>query len=155
MTQDILQRLFSYDVTNGGLYWKEPGPRRTIGRRFGMYQGYIKGNIYGKTYREHRLVWMYHNGDIPEGLEIDHENHIKSDNRIENLRIATHSENQGNRRMSKNNTLGHKGVYKSGKKYYTTLAKHKEYFNTKEEAALHYNKLALDKWGQFAYLNKL
>lgn len=46
----------------------------------------------------HRAVWMYHNGEIPKGLQIDHINHDRSDNRIENLRLATNATNSQNRK---------------------------------------------------------
>ena len=44
----------------------------------------------------HRLVWETFNGEIPEGMEIDHINTIKTDNRLENLRCVTHKENCNN-----------------------------------------------------------
>lgn len=57
----------------------------------------------------HRAVWAFHYGDWPDGA-IDHINGIKSDNRIENLRLATVSQNQHNRGLQVNNTSGYKGV---------------------------------------------
>ncbi|MGU3904773.1 HNH endonuclease [Escherichia coli] len=51
-------------------------------------------------------------GDIPEGMEIDHINGIRHDNRIENLRLVKKSANQRNRiKLSKNNSSGISGVY--------------------------------------------
>lgn len=44
----------------------------------------------------HRLVYETFIGKIPEGLEIDHINAIRSDNRLENLRVVTHKENANN-----------------------------------------------------------
>lgn len=44
----------------------------------------------------HRLVWEAFNGKIPEGMEIDHINCIRDDNRLENLRLVTHKENCNN-----------------------------------------------------------
>lgn len=75
--------------------------------REGKEAGWIDGRyrrlkIGGKTYRTHRVVWEMFNGPIPEGMEIDHINHNRFDNRIENLRCVTHSENQQNQRKSKN-----------------------------------------------------
>lgn len=44
----------------------------------------------------HRIIWETFNGEIPEGYEIDHINTVRNDNRIENLRLATHKENSNN-----------------------------------------------------------
>lgn len=41
----------------------------------------------------HRLIWMAVHGAIPDGLQINHKNGIKHDNRIENLELVTASEN--------------------------------------------------------------
>lgn len=47
---------------------------------------YSHGCKYSK-YRLHRLIWIYHNGDIPNGYVIHHKNMRKNDNRIENLEM--------------------------------------------------------------------
>lgn len=44
--------------------------------------------------KAHRIVWIYFNGKIPVGLEINHKNGIKSDNRLSNLELITPSQNQ-------------------------------------------------------------
>lgn len=41
----------------------------------------------------HRLVWETFNGEIPEGLQIDHKNSVRDDNRLENLQLLTQLEN--------------------------------------------------------------
>lgn len=71
--------------------------------------GYIVINIKGKLYRGHILAWIYVYGEVPM-LHIDHINHNRSDNRIENLRLVTRSDNQKNRSLSKNNKSGVNGV---------------------------------------------
>lgn len=40
----------------------------------------------------HRLVWLHFNGPIPDGITINHKNGIRSDNRPENLELATPAE---------------------------------------------------------------
>ena len=46
-----------------------------------------------KWYGTHRLVWIVFNGPIPEGMQVNHINEDKSDNRLENLNLMTPSEN--------------------------------------------------------------
>ena len=48
-------------------------------------------------------------GYLPED-EIDHINHVRADNRICNLRLVCHSDNQKNRKLNKNNSTGVSGV---------------------------------------------
>lgn len=61
----------------------------------------------GKKYNVymHRLIT-----GASRGVEVDHINHNKLDNRRENLRISSRSENNRNRKKQRNNTSGHKGV---------------------------------------------
>lgn len=54
---------------------------------------YTEANGTKKTLLVHRLVWEAFNGPIPEGLEINHKNRNRSDNRLENLELLTHLEN--------------------------------------------------------------
>ena len=56
------------------------------------------------------MIWTMHNGDIPEGMQIDHINGIRDDNRIENLRCASRDENMRNRSKSKRRFPGVTGV---------------------------------------------
>ena len=55
--------------------------------------GYILFSIKGKQWREHRYVWTQANGEIPKGMEIDHINGKRDDNRIENLQMLTKKQN--------------------------------------------------------------
>lgn len=59
----------------------------------------------------HRDVWEKANGPIPDGMFIDHINGDPTDNRLENLRLATCSQNNMNMRRRKDNTSGVKGLY--------------------------------------------
>lgn len=63
--------------------------------------GYIRHEYLcddGKKHRmlEHDAKWIYFNGDIPEGMEIDHINGDRADNRLSNLRAVTHKDNCNN-----------------------------------------------------------
>lgn len=55
--------------------------------------GYRQFTYRGNFCYVHRVVWEAFNGPIPAGLTINHLNGIPSDNRIENLELATLAEN--------------------------------------------------------------
>ena len=63
--------------------------------------GYRQVQVDGKLIYEHRVIYEMHNGPIPDGMQIDHINGVRKDNRIENLRVVTPSENQHNRKEAK------------------------------------------------------
>lgn len=61
-------------------------------------KGYRTVQYAGKSLKAHRVIWEMFNGEIPNGYVIDHVNNDRSDNRIENLRLATNAENCRNRK---------------------------------------------------------
>lgn len=93
----ILHKLFTY--RKGVLYWKHDIRRTKAGDVAGYLdgQGYITVGIAGVYYKAHRLVWRMHHpkGKMPKIL--DHADRVRSNNKIENLRIATHGVNMCNR----------------------------------------------------------
>ena len=98
----------------------------------------------------------------PKGLFIDHINRNGLDNRKNNLRVCSKSQNMMNTLIPKNNTSGYKGVSwsKRDKKWMAYIKiKNKfnnlGYFNIKEQAALAYNDAAKKYHGEFARLNKI
>ncbi|HFR5612474.1 TPA: HNH endonuclease [Yersinia enterocolitica] len=120
-----LSEVFSCDIVKGELYWNARG-RDKFNNDFSckmwnlQYAGKLAGGIDGQGYRQvtsgymkvrcHRAVWVFAHGDIPESLYIDHINHIRSDNRINNLRLVTHHQNMKNQAMHSRNTTGANGV---------------------------------------------
>jgi hypothetical protein len=91
---------------------------------------------------------------------IDHINRNGLDNRRSNLRVCTVSQNHINRPMTKRNSSGYKGVGRvhNGTKWRADIRKdQKQYylgsFDTKEEAAKAYNEMAIEMFGDFAWLN--
>ena len=71
--------------------------------------GYIQVRLGNKLHRLHRLIWIYHGYKLPKYL--DHINGNKTDNRIENLRPATKTQNEYNKLIRKDNKSGFRGVY--------------------------------------------
>jgi hypothetical protein len=109
ITQDYVKQLFEY--RDGELYWKNsPANSVKIGAKAGTlnHTCYYQIKIKDKKYLNHRLIFLMHNGYLPECL--DHIDGNRVNNRIENLRPATLTENQHNRKLNKNNTSGVKGV---------------------------------------------
>lgn len=74
-------------------------------------RGYMRTWMGGRPMYVHRLVWEHVNGPIPEGLEVDHINGVKHDNRIVNLRLVTRGQNlQNQHHCHSRNRAGVKGV---------------------------------------------
>lgn len=64
-----------------------------------------------KLQYHHRLAWELVNGPIPEDMQVDHINGIRTDNRIENLRLVTSSGQSKNQKLREDNKSGYPGVF--------------------------------------------
>ncbi|MFZ2950933.1 MAG: HNH endonuclease signature motif containing protein [Desulfuromonadaceae bacterium] len=111
LTQEKVKALFDY-LPTGELIWKvRLSNRINIGDTAGHTRrgGYLITGIGGKIYYNHRLVWLWHHGYLPENY-IDHIDRNTSNARIENLREVSMSCNLRNAKQPINNTSGVKGV---------------------------------------------
>ena len=138
--------LFRYDYETGVLYWRwrvnsrvpktlEAGTQRKS-------SGYLTVSVHGRIYPVHRVVMLMCYGFYGEGLEVDHINHVRNDNRLVNLRFVTHRGNMRNKSVSSKSTTGVTGVHfsKARKKYVAQIkvdrkVMHLGMFETLEEAA--------------------
>ena len=149
--------LMMFDYKDGLLFWKEGVPNKVKTRSVAMTftNGYMGIRFDGHAFLLHRLIFLYHHGYLP--AFVDHINADKRDNRIENLRACTHSQNHAARRSS--NTT-HRGVYQSNGKWRARIKvrgiyKHLGSFMSRSEAAEAYNSAALQHFGEFAILNEV
>jgi len=108
LSKELLLELFQYK--DGNLYWKKLISKKTvIGKLAGSKTNdYKRVAFYGKEYYLHRIIFMMHKGYMPKF--IDHIDNNKSNNKIENLREASHSQNQWNHKLRSDNKSGIKGV---------------------------------------------
>lgn len=120
--------VFRYD--SGKLYWV-----KRKGNEAGSYDGhgYLQTQCKGVRVKNHRIIWEMHNGPIPCGMQVDHINRVRDDNRIENLRLVTQQQN-----LLNNNAKGC-SYHKHAKKWIANITvegkmKHLGYFKTETEA---------------------
>ena len=120
LSAERARELFNYDPATGLLTWRvNKGSRAPAGSPAGSPhgKGYLRVMVDKRLYLVHRVAWLIATGSWPTEA-IDHVNGVASDNRLCNLREATHAENAQNRRSptpgSKAGTLG---VYPKGRSF--------------------------------------
>lgn len=161
ITQNEVKEIFDYK--DGGLYWKISRTNRVhLGDRAGNLrkEGYRRINIGGTFYYEHRLIWLFHHGYLPK--QLDHINRTKIDNRIENLRDVSHSQNMMNSIKRENCSSKYKGVTwdNLNKNWRASINKDKIHFNlgsfdSEDDAGEAYNRKAIELFGEFKNLNEV
>lgn len=114
----IWNEIFTY--SQGRLYWLKDQRAGRNGNKVNAIagseagaineRGYFVVTVGGKKYLRHRIVWEMHHGKIPDGMEVDHDNRIPGDDRIENLNLVSRSGNMKNLSMRKDNKSGITGV---------------------------------------------
>jgi hypothetical protein len=149
ITQEEVKKLLDYNPETGNLIWKRrdcaPASWNTkfagkIAGSMTLANGYMKIGINNISYLQHRIIWVWVYGYLPE-KEVDHINRVRHDNRLINLREANPAQNRQNRSKSSNNTSGITGVIyaKHHGKYHARIkvngkSNHLGCFFTREEA---------------------
>ena len=159
LTQEFIRERFDYDPETGSFTWRVSSG--------GMHPGDEAGFVNGLGYRRicvkgfgqigaHRLAWLYVHGVLPK--IVDHKDLNRSNNRIDNLRLATRAQNIANQAAHKDNTSGFKGVsYLPNRKkpWRATIMcrgkwKFLGYYDTPEAAHAAYLSAAQSAFGEFA-----
>ena len=149
---------------DGKLYWLKSGSGRILNKEVGhvTVKGYRTVKIKNKNYQVHRIIWEMFNNPIPDGFEIDHINRNRDDNKLENLRLCTRSQQISNTGLFKTNQTGFRGVsWREDTQKYRSLIYfngkgiHLGYFKDIKEAGLAYNQKARELFGEFAYQNDI
>lgn len=108
ITQQELKKLLNYNPITG--VFNCINSKRIIKNGRINNRGYITFFINKKSYLAHRLAWLYVYGNFPKDC-IDHINHVKTDNRINNLRECSPFLNGQNNSKRKDNKSGFTGVF--------------------------------------------
>lgn len=157
LTVERLMEVLRYDSNTGLFHWNITlSPKAVVGSVSGSVRksGYRYIAIDGVQYKASRLAWLYVNGRLPERL-IDHENRIKSDDRIANLRLAVFCENSWNVGLSKRNTSGFKGAFRTKWGWFSSIMcqgkrMHLGSFRSAADASAAYDAAAKNLHGEFA-----
>jgi len=169
----FLKECFFYDEFSGALTWKvrplhhfkNIHGMNTFNSKFSgriagsvMEKGYLTVSVSGNRFLVHRVVWKLVTGIEPP-KHIDHRDLNKANNKFQNLRQATKSQNGFNRNPSVSNSTGFKGVSwdSSREKFYSSIFANGKTVSlgrhtTAEQAYAAYCKAAKEIHGEFANL---
>lgn len=188
LTQEVVKDCFDYE--DGQLIWKLRPPEHfkelsyyrcfrteSVGKVAGYFNKRIDSNRkdfgYWRTgitlggafsnFKLHRLIYFWHHGTFPD--VVDHKDCDQNNNRIENLRAATHKSNSQNTRTNHNSVTGYKGVsvsksvYRINKPYRASImfngySFHLGDYECKHRAARAYNLASDLLFKNFSNVNK-
>lgn len=175
LTAELVRRLLDYNSETGELRWKARTPdlfeddinrtaydtcrlwnTRYAGRAAGhrASEGYLRLSIFNRRYLGSRLIWLIVTGKLPINL-IDHRDGNQRNDRFDNLREATYSQNNTNRRPQIEGRLKGAVFYLPLNKWTSSICKDGKskrlgYFDTEEEAHAAYCEAARTHHGEFA-----
>lgn len=161
--QDYVKKAFSYDCSTGIAKWNYRDDRtpqwngRYANTEIGCVAYFAGGgpyrmcNIEGTTYLVHRLIWLWIHGYMP--VQVDHKDCNGLNNKEHNLREATQSLNNANKKVRA------KGYHKHGRGYKARIKVNGQQiylgiWDTEEEAQAIYNAAAVKYFGEFASCNR-
>jgi hypothetical protein len=119
ITPEFVRATIDYDPATGRMVWKwretDCGAgwnKRCAGKEAGCVNalGYTQLSLRNVKILGHRAAFCHYHGRWPKG-RLDHKDGDRTNNRIDNLREATDSENAFNKRLMSNNKSGHAGVW--------------------------------------------
>jgi hypothetical protein len=152
----------AYDPDTGIFTYLSGGGNKKIGKVAGAVarnkrNSHLQIWVNYKRYSAHRVAWFFVYGEWPVG-PLDHINQNGQDNRIANLRLATNSQNQANRRIKRDKKSGpYKGVFRirDSRIFRAIIGHNKEVidlgtFPSAEDAQEAYAKKAAELFGQYA-----
>lgn len=158
LTAEYLKEMLYYDPETGVWTWLTQ-------KSANIKPGQVAGSIRSDGYRQiainrtmhyaHRLSWLYMTGEWPKN-QVDHINRDRDDNRWDNLRAATPSDNSVNSKLSPNNTSGYRGVsWDQGANKWGARVNnvHLGFFDDIKEAVAVRDLVAVAVQGSFAVLN--
>lgn len=156
LTAERLREVLDYDFETGIFRWRGCNPRgRPAGRVAGCVnnQGYIVIGVDYVMYQASRLAWLYVTGEWPKEM-VDHKDLDPLHNWFSNLREASNSQNQMNKRRTRENQSGYKGVWFHAGRYTAAITtdgkpKHLGRFKTPEAAHAAYAAASLSEHGEF------
>lgn len=160
ITAERLRELVEYDPSTGVFKWRayRRGMRHDLVVGCSDDKGYVRMKVDGQRYRGHQLAWLYVTGEWP-AMRIDHRDLDKGNNRWDNLRAATNSQNGANRPVLSTNKSGFKGVcWRAREKKWCAQITHDRrvnhlgYFTKPEDAHAAYAQAAGKLHGEFARL---
>lgn len=159
VTRERLGELLFFEPETGCFYWRASvGSRARAGDQAGSLgvMGYWMIRLDGRLYYAHRLVWLWVHGEWPTPM-VDHANGNRADNRPENLRLASMSQNLANARVSSRSRSGVKGVSWNSRlgRWHAYIGRggkrtHIGFFDSIDDASAAYAAKAREIFGEFA-----
>lgn len=133
---------------------KEAGFLHFSGSGRPSYRLFITYNKVSKKYYNHRIIYYLTHGFIDSEKVVDHINNNPLDNRVKNLRLCNHSENNYNRGTLRSNKLGLKNISKHKNKYIVKIVfenvKYTKTFTNKMKAKKHAREMRMKLHKNFA-----